>query len=296
MLPEHTKQYINTHMHITMNSYFSRGVFRPATIGLLALGTMLLQAAAQLNDNFANASVLRGSFAQVDGNTVGSTEEAGEPDDRAVNGGIWYRWTSPGYNGTLAVSLNIFSSGSFSHWIHVFQATGSGSIFEVAQIQRRQVRGGDVETIRVAAAPSTTYYIRIAPDNVGDRPSPVQVTIDHSPKNTWASFYAQSANSYRFFANRGDTNNAAAYYFYFKGQGDYTFNTAFGNTAAANFSYYESIGLFNYYTSLAAGNPRAANFNYYYYALAYYNLFALQGDFSSAAFFYNFYIGAASRS
>ena len=72
---------------------------------LISLALMLavpsVASAAPANDNFANAQVISGSTASVNGTTAGATREQGEPDhlnsDIFWEGdhSVWYRWTAP---------------------------------------------------------------------------------------------------------------------------------------------------------------------------------------------------------
>ena len=72
---------------------------RSVVLGLIAgLGTLAGVAAAQpVNDNFANATVLTGTFGTVTEDNSTATTEPGEPKHAGVlkNASIWFQWKAP---------------------------------------------------------------------------------------------------------------------------------------------------------------------------------------------------------
>lgn len=63
----------------------------PALVGPPAQASV----ASPPNDDFANAQTIVGTSGSVDGNLVGATVEAAEPESTTISSSIWYRWTAP---------------------------------------------------------------------------------------------------------------------------------------------------------------------------------------------------------
>lgn len=132
------------------------------------------------NDHFANAVVISGNFGQVDGTTVGATNEAGEPEESHTLGGIWYRWTSPGFHGRLTLALEVFGPINHYHYLHSYYDR-TGSIFDLIPLGSFHMGGGSISSDSLQVAPNTTYYFRVGSESTSNRRSPIQFTLNFSP-------------------------------------------------------------------------------------------------------------------
>jgi hypothetical protein len=157
-----------------------------AAITLLLSST--LAQADPANDDFLSATRLSGNFTQLEGTTVGSSEEAGEPDIftsyRNRRGSVWYRWVSPDRRGNLTLALEVFMSNGgsvfgFNHGIDLYQSSND-SIFDLNYLGGGDVDGGQVDSGTWAISSNTTYYIRVA-FLANDAASPFEVTLNFSP-------------------------------------------------------------------------------------------------------------------
>lgn len=166
-------------------------LFAAAFITMLySTGTVIADPA---NNDFLNAAPLTGKFVQVEGTTVGSDEEAGEPQHFTSflgrEGSVWYRWVSPDIRGKLTLALEVFMSNGgavfgFNHGIDLYQSSND-SIFDLNYLGGGAVDGGRVDSGVWAVSSNTVYYIRVAYlTNSG--PSPFEVTVNYSvdPKAT----------------------------------------------------------------------------------------------------------------
>lgn len=163
----------------------SKSRIQSAILSTLAL----LVGHVHANDNFVDAVTLSGNFSQVNGSTVASTNEAGEPNFANLSslpiGGVWYKWTAPSSNGKANVSLEVFDSSSsyfgYQHLVEVF-LDQTGAIFDLVSLQRGvYVRGGLVGNFTFAPSPNRTYYFRVAYHSPASTPSPFQLTLNFSP-------------------------------------------------------------------------------------------------------------------
>ena len=119
------------------------------------------------NNNFANARVLSGSTATVNGTNVSATEEAGEDvyctedvcsDNSTVTRSVWYRWTSPG-NGPATVDL--CAANDFDTMLAVFTGSALGSLTNLASNNNSVdcPPGSYASKVSFGAAQGTTYQI-----------------------------------------------------------------------------------------------------------------------------------------
>jgi hypothetical protein len=118
-------------------------------------GSVVLNwAAGPANDDFANAASISGLSGSVDGTTVNSTLEGGEPNpDTLLNGSVWYSWTA-GSSGLATFS----SSGSSDGSLAVFTGTRVDQLAPVAsQLDTT------TPTVTFNAVAGTTYSIQVAP-------------------------------------------------------------------------------------------------------------------------------------
>jgi len=168
---------------------------------------------AHSNDDFLNAVALQGPFDQEFGDTVGSTQEAGEPTSTSLtrSGGIWYRYTTGPSIYDLSVSLEVLNTGRYDHILDAFQALGGGSIFELAFLGYSYVNDGEVETVRFVGSPNTTYYFRVSRYS-NDSGSPVEITLSSiaRPRTTPAALKATARNALKKAIKKSTSNLRAA--------------------------------------------------------------------------------------
>ena len=113
------------------------------------------------NDAFAQARVLTGPSALVEGNNAGATGETGEPRPRNATGGIvgsnrslWYRWTAPN---THAYEVSCVSP-SIDPVLSIYTGTTLASLVQVAFDDDGGARSDSLA--RFNATAGVTYYIR----------------------------------------------------------------------------------------------------------------------------------------
>src|ERR1035437_946487 len=135
-----------------------RGLWRGAVLALLALGAGV-SAAAQVNDNFASATVITGVSGATSGSTVGATKEPGEPNHAGNAGGasVWFNWVAPA-NGTVTFNTE---GSSFDTLLGVYIGTSVSTLSLVAS--NDDVLYPDTTSAVTFVAVSGTEY-RIAVD------------------------------------------------------------------------------------------------------------------------------------
>lgn len=147
--------------------YLKRHIFAASVAIAGLVGSSL---AAPINDNFSAAQILQGSFLQINGTTVASTKEAGEPtwgsgSIPAPDLSVWYSWVAP-RNGIVGVGAT-FADSVFTRYLHLYQASGTRSIFSLSRL------GSDLDQRAVsvpstAVAGGTEYFIRVSGRSSGD--------------------------------------------------------------------------------------------------------------------------------
>jgi hypothetical protein len=109
------------------------------------------------NDNFANGQVVSGGAGSVNGNNLGATKEANEPDHAANAGGgsIWYYWTAPA-SGPVTIDTQ---GSSFDTVLAVYTGTSVGTLTLIAS---NDDTATNVQSrIDFTAASGTTYRIAV---------------------------------------------------------------------------------------------------------------------------------------
>jgi alpha-tubulin suppressor-like RCC1 family protein len=118
------------------------------------------------NDAFANATVISGIAAQVIGNNINATKEAGEPDfvysdgsGRSTAGGksVWWKWTAPA-DGQVFLTTG---GTAFDTILSVYTGTAINALTLVASDDDPVGTHGDSSTLTFTAAGGTTYLISV---------------------------------------------------------------------------------------------------------------------------------------
>jgi hypothetical protein len=191
----------------------------------VALGACLAVPAASpaappANDDFAAASVIVGTTANLAGTTVGATTQGGEPtltDDNdpayPLTDTVWYAWTpaTSGYaefNTCAGNQVDVFTGGTLATATRVSKvyASGACSPFTTA----------DAAEVKVAAG--TTYHVRVGDPSISGPPVPVQyapgpftIHVNPAPLNdTLAGAFAIS-DSVVNDTSSGDTGSYGAW-------------------------------------------------------------------------------------
>lgn len=83
------------------------------------------------NDNFANATVLSGTFGTVTGNNVNATKETGEPNhaNNTASGSVWYKWVAP-ISGTATIDT---MGSSFDTLLASYKGSAVNSLTPVSK-------------------------------------------------------------------------------------------------------------------------------------------------------------------
>jgi uncharacterized delta-60 repeat protein len=127
---------------------------------LLAAGLTGPTASAQpVNDNFADAIELTGSFGSVTGTTVDATGEPGEPNHVGFSSGnsIWYVWTAPTDG---VVSFHTFGS-SFDTLLAVYAGTALNALQSIAGNDDFDPNIIGPSGVKFLARAGQTYYIAV---------------------------------------------------------------------------------------------------------------------------------------
>jgi len=99
------------------------------------------------NDNFANAEAISGVSGSVNGTTVGSTVETGEPN--ATLDSVWYQYTAPS-----ASSGNLLVEWGGVQNLNVYTGT---SVSSLTPVTTTMIDGGDL----FATTPGAVYYFQV---------------------------------------------------------------------------------------------------------------------------------------
>lgn len=119
--------------------------------------TALSSATASTNDNFASGAALAGATAEVVGNSIAATREAGEPNHSDATGGgsLWWKWTAPA-NGTLSLTT---TGSTFDTLLAVY--TG-GAVGALTRISSDDDSGGDyTSALTTNVVAGATYAIAV---------------------------------------------------------------------------------------------------------------------------------------
>ncbi len=111
------------------------------------------------NDNFSDATLLKGTNVSVAGGTFGATLENGEPDWNFGGGSVWYKWTAPSMG---RVHLSIPSMQNMPNWAYFGVYTG-GNVTNLTLVKdNRTSWGGLYLDYFFEVQPGTTYSIVVA--------------------------------------------------------------------------------------------------------------------------------------
>jgi hypothetical protein len=134
--------------------------------------------APPLNDNFANAEALPGSFSSVPGITVNATKEPGEPNHAGNPGGhsVWYQWTALD---TKAVTIDTLGS-SFNTLLAVY--TGS-SLSGLSVVAGNDDIGPGILQSRVTFSATAGTVYQIAVDGFNGAAGNLILTLNQTIQN-----------------------------------------------------------------------------------------------------------------
>ncbi|HEX8205644.1 MAG TPA: hypothetical protein VF587_06265, partial [Solirubrobacteraceae bacterium] len=125
----------------------------PSQAGTFNLSLELI--ASPANDDFADAQLLVGTSATVDGTNVGATQEPGEPihEDNYYDPSVWYTWTAPA---TTGVTLDTAGS-ALNGVVAIYTGTSVGALTRVVSTpangttrEKRYFRAAAGQTYRIA--------------------------------------------------------------------------------------------------------------------------------------------------
>ena len=132
------------------------------TFGSITSAAMRLTvaSAAPANDHLANAAVITGSTATVNGTNVGASFEAGEPDHSGFaesghnHGGysVWWQWTAPA-SGAYALALTVASGGYLDPILAVYSGPTFGAFTRIV--------GGFGGTVSFFASAGVSYRLAV---------------------------------------------------------------------------------------------------------------------------------------
>jgi hypothetical protein len=88
-------------------------LFIPLLVTLTLAGCAVARAAAPANDNFADAQPLILNSGTINGTTLDSTEQKGDPTTDGNAGSVWYSFTAPANGVFVATGPEEFSNSSF---------------------------------------------------------------------------------------------------------------------------------------------------------------------------------------
>ena len=121
---------------------------------LLNLG---FAAAAPANDQFANAALITGSSAHLDGSNVMASAQAGEPVHAGFTGGhsVWWKWVAPSSG---IATVDTIGSG-FDTLLGVYTGTAVDNLVPIAQDD--ESGGGGTSALAFNATSGATYFIAV---------------------------------------------------------------------------------------------------------------------------------------
>jgi subtilisin-like proprotein convertase family protein len=134
--------------------------------------------APPLNDNFASAQTLLGSFTSVPGFSANATKEPGEPNHAGNPGGhsVWYQWTALD---TKAVTIDTLGS-SFNTLLAVYTGSSLTSLSLVAS--NDDIGPGQLQSRVTFSATSGTVY-KIAVDGYDGASGNLILTLNQTIQN-----------------------------------------------------------------------------------------------------------------
>jgi hypothetical protein len=111
------------------------------------------------NDDFADAVVLGGGFAESQGYNIGAFYEPGEPVHCGVGGdqSVWWRWTAPG-SGNASVNT---AGSSYDTVIAVYTGDSVGALVEVGCNDDETYPVLRTSKLTFPAIAGTTYHIAV---------------------------------------------------------------------------------------------------------------------------------------
>jgi hypothetical protein len=169
------------------------------SIVFLCLAQAGVQAAAPLNDNFANRILLSGEIIVANGNNVDATREVGEPFHWNTTGGksVWWTWTAP--NSGLA-SINTIGS-DFDTLLAVY--TGS-SVSGLTLVTNNDDAVSVQSVVEFDAIANTTYQIAVDGYGVGADTSTGNIVLNITNVTTTVSELVPWGSSWKYLDNGSD--------------------------------------------------------------------------------------------
>lgn len=154
---------------------------------LLPLGG---SAAAPLNNNLANATLLSGPSVVTNGSNAAATKETGEPWHAGDAGGrsVWWSWTAP-FTGSWIVRT---TGSSFDTLLAVYTGDSVSALTLVAANDQDLLDplGGDNSRVKFNASSGTSYHIAV--DGFGGASGSIVLTIESPPRPANDNFVARA--------------------------------------------------------------------------------------------------------
>jgi sulfatase modifying factor 1 len=141
-----------------MRDFFSNmNIFKSLAAIVILLAAVCDPASAQVNNNFANRTVLGSAGGTVSGSNVGATKETGEPNHAGRIGGksVWWTWT-PAVSGTAVISTE---GSSFDTVLAVYTGTSVSALTTEASDDNSGTGPTSLVTFSVTAG--TAYQIAV---------------------------------------------------------------------------------------------------------------------------------------